>query len=484
MRLLHPRARHEALGPLAGASSPSCAAAPTTTPSPFSPRTRPASTTAPSRWAASTRSAWARRGWSSGAGSPAGASGATSSARTSSTTSATRGAASPSTTTTSTTSRRRAPGSRGTSRRGLALRVGPAVPGRLRREQGSLDLDGLACCTPWPSPPPPRSSSAPSTGSAACRAPRTGKSELETARLPNLHALAGALGVRPPPPRGARHHAGQRAGPPRPLRLRPAPLPGGPRRPRGARHRLRAQAGRRRRARQLLHRGRARGASPTGAPGASAPISASALRAAARDPLDGVEIAHRAGQGAPLRPRPARRGPLRPAIRDRSAGARRAASAASRALAPEAERDGRARQRVRRGARGRSCATRRPPTWSSCAASTSSRDLPALPRARSACGPPPSPPTRCTAASRASSAWTCSRRAATFAEEIATLERHWEQLRLLLPPLQGHRQGGRGRRLRRQGRGARALRRAAAATCSRSRPTCSPSRATTRPRPS
>ena len=35
-----------------------------------------------------------------------------------------------------------------------------------------------------------------------------------------------------------------------------------------------------------------------------------------------------------------------------------------------------------------------------------------------------------------------------------------EQLRLLLPPLQGHGQGGRRRRLRRQGRGARALRRA------------------------
>ena len=71
----------------------------------------------------------------------------------------------------------------------------------------------------------------------------------------------------------------------------------------------------------------------------------------------------------------------------------------------------------------------------------------------------------------------------TFADEIAHASRALGRLRLLLPPLQGHRQGGRGRRLRGQGGGARAVRCAAPPGAAPSGPTSWPSRATTRHRP-
>src|SRR5215472_15048147 len=58
-------------------SSPLCAVPPIITTWRSSGRARPASITPPSRWAASTRSVWGRRGWRTGAGSPGGASAVT-----------------------------------------------------------------------------------------------------------------------------------------------------------------------------------------------------------------------------------------------------------------------------------------------------------------------------------------------------------------------------------------------------------------------
>ena len=182
--------------------------------------------------------------------------------------------------------------------------------------------------------------------------PATGKSELETARIPNLHALARPGRLRPAAPRGPRHHAGQRARPPRPLRLRSPALSGGAGRARGARHRLRAAGGRRRRARELLHGGRAAAASPTGGPGG---ISTERLRspgrAAARDPPRRGRGAHRAGEGAPLRPRPPRRAacPAGCPRRIRSSSASRPCP--SEALRARGGPDGRARERFVEAAR-------------------------------------------------------------------------------------------------------------------------------------
>ena len=65
-------------------------------------------------------------------------------------------------------------------------------------------------------------------------------------------------GVRAIAARGAGHHAGQRAGAPRVVRLRPAGLPGRPRSPGVPRHRVRSARGGRGRTRELLHRGQRR----------------------------------------------------------------------------------------------------------------------------------------------------------------------------------------------------------------------------------
>ena len=69
-----------------------------------------------------------------------------------------------------------------------------------------------------------------------------GKTELETANTPNLDALARRGDAGAEHPGAARHHARQRAGAPRAVRLRPAEVPDRPRRARSARHRLRPRA--------------------------------------------------------------------------------------------------------------------------------------------------------------------------------------------------------------------------------------------------
>ena len=85
-----------------------------------------------------------------------------------------------------------------------------------------------------------------------------GKTELETARTPNLDACVreGVCGLSHP--RVARHHAGQRSGTPGAVRLRSARIPHRPRHSRGAGHQLPGRAARRGCARQLLHRRRER----------------------------------------------------------------------------------------------------------------------------------------------------------------------------------------------------------------------------------
>ena len=104
--------------------------------------------------------------------------------------------------------------------------------------------------------------------------PATGLSELETARIPHLDALArrGACGLLRHV--GPRHHPGQRARAPRPLRLRAAPLPGGARRPGGPGDRLRPPGRRRRRARATSAPWTRPAASPTGGPAGSRPSGA------------------------------------------------------------------------------------------------------------------------------------------------------------------------------------------------------------------
>ncbi len=92
-----------------------------------------------------------------------------------------------------------------------------------------------------------------------------GKTELETARTPNLDALA-RRASRAEHSGPAGHHAGQRAGAPGPVRLRSSAVSHRPRHSGSDRHRLRARAARRGRPRQLLHARRRRARSPTAGP--------------------------------------------------------------------------------------------------------------------------------------------------------------------------------------------------------------------------
>src|SRR5258705_12384390 len=65
--------------------------------------------------------------------------------------------------------------------------MGPAVPGRLRREQGSMDLEFLHALV---QPATTKIVLCSLDGLGGLPRPGTGKSELETARVPTLHALA------------------------------------------------------------------------------------------------------------------------------------------------------------------------------------------------------------------------------------------------------------------------------------------------------
>ena len=86
--------------------------------------------------------------------------------------------------------------------------------------------------------------------------PDTRKSELETAHIPNLDALAqrSACGLTTPVEVGVAPGSGP--GTPRVVRIQPVEVPYRARRAGGPRDRSRIAARRRGRARQLLHRGR------------------------------------------------------------------------------------------------------------------------------------------------------------------------------------------------------------------------------------
>ena len=90
-------------------------------------------------------------------------------------------------------------------------------------------------------------------GLGGARHPDTGQSELETASLPNLDALARRSALRSHDARGAGNNPRQRARTPGPVRLRPREVLDGPWRARGARHRGGARHGRRRGAGQSVH---------------------------------------------------------------------------------------------------------------------------------------------------------------------------------------------------------------------------------------
>ena len=119
---------------------------------------------------------------------------------------------------------------------------------------------------------------------------------------PTWTRLARRRRLRPEPPRRARHHAGQRAGAPGAVRLRPAGVPDRPRRPRSPGHRLRPAARRRGGPGELLHRSTRTGRSPTAGPAASPPRDEpSWWSGCGRSSVPGVEMLRRAGEGAPLR---------------------------------------------------------------------------------------------------------------------------------------------------------------------------------------
>jgi len=105
--------------------------------------------------------------------------------------SATHGAASRSTSTTWITSRRAAPGSRAISPpRTPSTSGGRPCPRTSPRTKRPEPRWISTSCVGSPSPTPRRSCSAPWMALAVLPRPETGKSELETARMPHLHALA------------------------------------------------------------------------------------------------------------------------------------------------------------------------------------------------------------------------------------------------------------------------------------------------------
>ena len=290
--------------------------------------------------------------------------------------------------------------------------------------------------------------------------PATGQTELETARIPNLDALArrGACGL-------LRHVApgitpGQRARPPRPLRLRSRSATRWAAASSKRSASTSTSGGGRGRAGQLLHAStragritdrRAGRIATDGAPrwwsgcaGSACPASSSSS-SRSRSTASSSCCAGRACPAASPRPTPrrsaSRRCPCTP-------------------QAPEAQRTADARQPVRRRGPDACSPTRRPPTWCSCAASTSAPRSRASPRC-TGCAPRRSPPIRCTAASPAWSAWTCSRPAARSPTRCTPSSDHWDAYDFFFLHYKDTDKAGRGRRLRRQGGGARALRRRA-----------------------
>ena len=149
--------------------------------------------------------------------------------------------------------------------------------------------------------------------------PDTRKSELETASTPNLDRLAGYERVRADDAGAAGRRAGERAGAPGPLRVRPGEVPDRARRAGGAGHRRARRARRGRGARQLLHRRRRR-RHRRPARGADLVRGERAARRDARHHrrarCQGVGVP---GQGLPVRAEADGRGPERPGDGDRPA---------------------------------------------------------------------------------------------------------------------------------------------------------------------
>ena len=189
-----------------------------------------------------------------------------------------------------------------------------------------------------------------------------GKTELESARTPNLDACAreGVCGLSIPVLAG--HHAGQRPGPPGPVRLRSAGISHRPGHPGSAGHPLPGRPARRGDPRQLLHRGRpGHHHRPPGRPADDRALRRHVPQAAA-DPRPRRRGLRRAGARAPLRRRLPRRQPGRRGQRHRSA-ADRPQAARSQGGRPRLG-EHRPRRQSLRGRGGRACSsTTRRPTW-------------------------------------------------------------------------------------------------------------------------
>src|SRR3972149_3917295 len=165
-----------------------------------------------------------------------------------------------------------------------------------------LSLDGLGGRAPAPAGP----AGAGGAGAADPAPARDGPLGAGARAAAEPRGARPPGGVRPAPPRRARHHAGQRSRPPGAVRLRPAPVPGRPRRARGPRDRGRPARGGRARGRPASRP--ALGPHPPGARPAAAP------RARARPPGPGDRRARQPLRGGGAPPAARRRaGPHGPA---------------------------------------------------------------------------------------------------------------------------------------------------------------------------
>ena len=142
--------------------------------------------------------------------------------------------------------------------------------------------------------------------------------------------------------------------------------------------------------------------------------------------IPGVRDLRRAGEGASLRRRLPRPGPGRRRQRHRSASRRRAAARRPRPTTPASQKTAEVANQFDRQPR-RSCSpARRKPTASRSAASPAGRICRATKKS-TASRPPRSPSIRCTRASPSSSAWRSSARPRRSTEQMDVLEQNWSK---------------------------------------------------------